>query len=187
VSIHFIYLRIKRKELSCIETGTGSTINTIVEIAGTSTISKERFNRVFNSYILPSSLLIGDSAKAYRNFVSKYSIDHEFIPTGKHKSKSGYTLSRVNEKHSSIKLFLKPYKGVSIRHLSNYLSLYLYMNSNTKEDILTLINTKRIDYPTNKKILSNNTSFININSIYQSKLIQDKYIEKKYNISISRN
>jgi transposase-like protein len=171
---------VSRKELVCIETGIDTKRDLIIEIAGTSTISIERFNKVFDNFICNDAFFVGDSARAYRSFVIKYSMKHEFIPSGKHKSKSGYTLSSVNERHSSCKIFLKPYRGVSTRHLSKYISLFKYINDNTDytSNMYNLCISNKS--PIKNKEICITPMPIDIESIYSSDIIKLRYDEKWY-------
>ena len=45
------------------------------------------------------------------------------IPSKK-KSIEEYTLDEVNHLHSSIKYFLAPFRGISMKHLQGYIEMY---------------------------------------------------------------
>ena len=67
--------------------------------------------------------LNADSASAYQKFCKNHSITLNAIPSGKHNN-GNINISKINGIHSQLETWLSKFKGVSIRHLQEYLDWF---------------------------------------------------------------
>lgn len=64
-----------------------------------------------------------DSASAYQKFCKNHSITLNAIPSGKHNN-GNINILKINGIHSQLETCLSKFKGVSIRHLQEYLDWF---------------------------------------------------------------
>lgn len=95
--------------------------------------------------------LNADSASAYQKFCKNHSITLNAIPSGKH-SNGNINISKINGIHSQLETCLSKFKGVSIRHLQEYLDWLVFIYTMKKKFSLNKIKTKSY----NTIVLDNN-------------------------------
>lgn len=112
-------------------------IVTAVERAGetymraveTKRLSAEDIQAALSDKLADETTLITDNHASYKAFAKKEkSITHKSFQAREHVSKADKTvhLQHVNNTHSQIRDFLKPFKGVSSKYLQNYLCWFAY-------------------------------------------------------------
>lgn len=109
----------------CIFTAIDDCDRSLIEIAGLGPENIEmllQFKDRFNE----ESLLITDSKSSFIEFSASCKLILDQIPSGFNVSNEGNNISTVNGLHGQIRTFLKPYRGVSIRHLQGYLDLFRF-------------------------------------------------------------
>ena len=89
-----------------------------------------KVNKVYN--------LNADSVGAYQTFCKNHSITLNAIPSGKHSSGNIHIL-KINEIHSQLETWLSKFKGVSIRHLQEYLDWFVFVYTMKKKFSLNKI------------------------------------------------
>ena len=94
--------------------------NLILEIAGLGRCTTEMLENVLGNRVLEVNSFNTDSATAYRKFCKEHQIELNAIPSGKH-SDGKINISKTNGIHSQLEIWLSKFKGVSIRHLQEYL------------------------------------------------------------------
>ena len=104
-----------------------------------------------------------DSASAYQEFCQKYHLILNAIPSGFH-SDGIYNISEINGIHSQLEIWLKKFRGVSTRHLQEYLDWFVYIFTMKKRFMLNKI---KIESYTN--IIINN-NYIKSNDIFKVKM-----------------
>ena len=76
---------------------------------------------VLEGVIEDNSVLCTDKEKSYIKFSLEHNLEH--IRLEKCNSKKGiYHIQNINGYHSRLKRFMKPFNGVSTKHLNNYLT-----------------------------------------------------------------
>lgn len=76
---------------------------------------------VLDKVIQDNSVLCTDKEKSYIKFSLEHNLEH--IRLEKCNSKKGiYHIQNINGYHSRLKRFMKPFNGVSTKHLNNYLT-----------------------------------------------------------------
>ena len=82
-----------------------------------------------------------DSASAYQEFCKENNLVLNAIPSGFH-SDGIYNISEINGVHSQLETWLKKFRGVSTRHLQEYLNWFVYIFTMKKRFVLNKIKTE---------------------------------------------
>jgi len=85
-----------------------------------------RLKAALVSNVEPFSTLITDSRKAYSEVANTLGCKLQQIPSGEHQ-KGTYNLGVMNQYHSELKTWISGFKGVSTKHLENYLLWFRFM------------------------------------------------------------
>lgn len=88
-------------------------------------LSKEEIAKVFDGKLSEKTTLITDKHPSYRAFAKDNpTIKHKALLAKEHVDKSDgkVHLQRVNNVHSQLRTFLRPFNGVSSKYLQNYLN-----------------------------------------------------------------
>lgn len=94
-------------------------------------LSKEEIAKVFDGKLADNTTLITDKHSSYKAFAkSKPTIKHKTLLAKDHVDKidSSIHLQKVNNVHSQLRTFLRPFNGVSSKYLQNYLNWYAYLD-----------------------------------------------------------
>ena len=117
-------------ELVCVSCMIDNHNNQQAELAGLGKITINQLvslNRVENG-----AILVTDKASAYRKYAETFGFDLIQLKSGKEYKKGIYSLAHINSFHSGLKRFLRPFNGVSTKHLKNYLDWYIWLNQTAK-------------------------------------------------------
>ena len=90
-------------------------------------------------------LITADSASAYQVFCKKHNIKLVAIPSGFHNDGIN-NLAEINGLHSQLEVWLTKFRGVSTRHLSDYLNWFNYIFTIKKRLDLKNIKTNSYKY-----------------------------------------
>ena len=112
----------------CVLTALDSKKSIIIEPSCMGRPGSSDLLRVLGSVIKKDSVLVTDSLFSYKILSSYSKSKHVAIPTGSRRVGS-YNIQRINNLHSKVKSFMRPYKGVSTKYLSNYMFLFKYIES----------------------------------------------------------
>ena len=117
-------------EQVCVSCMVDNHNNQQAEIAGLGRITT---NQLFNlNKIKSGAILITDKASAYKKYAEKFGFDLIQLKSGKEYKRGMYSLGHINAFHSGLKRFLRPFNGVSTKHLGNYLNWYIWLNQTAK-------------------------------------------------------
>jgi len=92
-------------------------------------LSEEEITKVLEGKLSENATLITDKHPSYRAFAkANPSIKHKRLLAKEHVDKNDKTihLQKVNNVHSQLRKFLRPFNGVSSKYLQNYLNWYAY-------------------------------------------------------------
>ena len=95
-------------------------------------LSKEEIEKVFEGKLSKNATLITDKHPSYRAFAKDNpTIKHKALLSKEHVDKKDKTihLQKVNNVHSQLRKFLRPFNGVSSKYLQNYLNWYAYADN----------------------------------------------------------
>jgi len=94
-------------------------------------LSKEEIAKALDGKLAPNTTLITDKHPSYKAFAKEMpSIKHKALLAKDHVDKNDKTvhLQKVNNVHSQLRTFLRPFNGVSSKYLQNYLNWYAYVD-----------------------------------------------------------
>ncbi len=92
-------------------------------------LSKEEITKALDGKLADGTTLITDKHPSYKAFAKdNLSIKHKALLAKDHVDKGDKTvhLQKVNNVHSQLRSFLRPFNGVSSKYLQNYLNWYAY-------------------------------------------------------------
>lgn len=91
-------------------------------------LSKAEIEKTLDGKIAEEATLITDKHPSFRAFVKDNQIKHKTILAKEHIGKADKTihLQNVNNLHSQLRTFLRPFNGVSSKYLQNYLNWFAY-------------------------------------------------------------
>jgi transposase-like protein len=93
-------------------------------------LNKQEIAKVLDGKIADNSTLITDKHPSYKAYVkNNLSIKHKQLLAKDHVDKNDKSihLQKVNNVHSQLRSFLRPFNGVSSKYLQNYLNWYAYV------------------------------------------------------------
>ena len=111
-------------EQVCILMAIDSFDNLFAKVIELGQITTKQLQENLSEYIEPGSILVTDSKTAYRKFAKKNSLILKQIPHESHTTKDGYNLGELNQLMSDLDILLLKCKGLSTRHLQEYLDLF---------------------------------------------------------------
>ena len=95
-------------------------------------LSKEQIEKALDGKLSENTTLITDKHPSYRAFAKDNpSIKHKALLAEDHVDRDDKTihLQKVNNVHSQVRMFLRPFNGVSSKYLQNYLNWYAYVDN----------------------------------------------------------
>ena len=98
----------------------------LTKVIGQGHPSTSSLGSALDSSVEPGSLLITDSRQSYSGVAKRLGCELEQIPSGEHR-KGTYNLGIMNQYHSELKTWVSRFKGVSTKHLENYLLWFRFM------------------------------------------------------------
>ena len=94
-------------------------------------LSKDQITKALDGKLADNAILITDKHPSYKAFAKDYpNIKHKALLAKEHIDKNDKTihLQKVNNVHSQLRKFLRPFNGVSSKYLQNYLNWYAYID-----------------------------------------------------------
>lgn len=129
----------------CVFTAIDDRDHTLIEIAGLGPETIDMLKQ-FEERFEEESLLITDSKASYIQFASSKKMVLDQVPSGFRVSNNGNNINTVNGLQSQLRIFLSPFRGVSIRHLQGYLNLFRYYKDLRYTTSYTDMNNKTYCY-----------------------------------------
>ena len=125
--------------------------NLVLTIVGLGRCTTEMLETAFSEKVENVDNFNTDSASAYQRFCKNHDIKLNAVPSGKH-SNGDINISKINGIHSQLKTWLSKFKGVSIRHLQEYLDWFVFIFAMKRKFNLNKIKTESY----NTVVLDNN-------------------------------
>ena len=147
----------------CVVSSIDENDNLFLKIVGLGRCTTKMLNDSLGTKLYNATAVNADSASAYQEFCKKYNLELNAIPSGFHSS-GIFNISEINGIHSQLETWLNKFRGISIRHLQEYLDWFVYIFTMKKRFMLNKIKTES----------------------YSNLLINDNYIKSKdiFNIKI---
>ena len=111
-------------EQVCILMAIDSFDNIFAKVVGLGPITTNQLRENLSEHVEPDSILVTDSKTAYKNFAKENSLILKQIPHGSHTTKDGYHLGELNQLMADLDILILKCKGLSARHLQEYLDLF---------------------------------------------------------------
>lgn len=115
------------KHTVCITSGVDEYDTMIFKIAGTSNVSSEMIKNSIGKYIEHGSKVITDCKSSYESIAKEYYWDLKQVKSKCYIDNEGNNLATINALHSELDYFLSGFRGVSTKHLQEYLDWFVYM------------------------------------------------------------
>lgn len=110
----------------CILMAIDSEDNIFIKVVGLGPLSTDDLEDNFSDYIEEKSILVTDSKSSYIKFSQTHKLILKQIPEDKHTTNDGYHLGELNSLMSELDVLLLKCRGLSTRHLQEYLDLFRY-------------------------------------------------------------
>jgi len=114
------------KDQVCIACGIDQRNHLVMTVSNYGHISSDTIEKVYDKKINEVSILCSDGLKEYKIFAQNHNFEHYVIPSGKYKN-GIYHINNVNSLHSRFKSWLEHFKGVSTKHLQNYVTWFKWL------------------------------------------------------------
>ena len=137
--------------------------NLILQIVGLGRCTTEMLESALGDKVENADSFNTDSASAYQKFCKEHKIELNAVPSGKH-SNGEINISKINGIHSQLETWLSKFRGVSIRHLQEYLDWFVFIFTMKRKFSLSKIKTESY----NTIVLDNN--YIKSNDIFKKPL-----------------
>ena len=113
-------------EQVCILMAIDSYDNIFIKVVGLGPLSTDDLENNFTDWIEEKSILVTDSKSSYIKFAKDHNLILKQIPENKHTTKDGYHLGELNSLMSELDVLLLKCRGLSTRHLQEYLDLFRF-------------------------------------------------------------
>lgn len=121
-------LRGLSKEQVCVTSGVNLNGLSIAKISNLGKPKLADLQKALDKKIVSDSVLVTDSFRAYSKLSNDMSLNHIRIPRNKHKL-GNFNIQTINSYHSRLKaMIIYNFKGVSTKHLNNYLVYHNFVN-----------------------------------------------------------
>ena len=162
ISIKSPYRGISHHKI-CVVSSIDEFDNLLLEIVGLGRCTTDMLNNSLGQKLNKAKSINADSASAYQEFCQNNQLILNAIPSGFH-SDGIYNISEINGIHSQLETWLKKFRGVSTRHLQEYLNWFVYIFTMKKRFMLNKIKTESYT----NIIIDNN--YIKANDIFHIKM-----------------
>lgn len=160
------------KHKVCITSGVDENDNMIFKVAGVSNVTSDMIKNTIVPKIINSKKIITDCKSSYESIATYYNWNLKQIKSGTHTDEEGNNLANINSLHQQLTIYLSNFRGVSTKHLQEYLDLFCflkYLNWSTEyseqvkefKNKICIKNTK-----VNYKNVCDNYSILDFFSVY---------------------
>lgn len=144
----------------CVVSSIDENDNLLLKIVGLGRCTTDMLKDSLGQKLDNAKSISADSASAYQDFCEYYNLVLNAIPSGFH-SDGLFNISEINGVHSQLETWLSKFRGVSTRHLQEYLDWFVYIFTMKKRFMLSKIKTESYS----KLIIDNN--YIRSNDIFK--------------------
>lgn len=124
----------------CVVSSIDENDNLLLKIAGLGRCTTDMLRKTLGQKLDKAESINADSASAYQDFCEENQLALNAIPSGFH-SDGIFNISEINGVHSQLETWLCKFRGVSIRHLQEYLDWFVYIFTMKKRFMLNKIKT----------------------------------------------
>jgi len=128
-----IHLRGLSHEKVCVPCAIDRNGMSICRISNTARVQTAGLDKVFGNHIVDGSTFVTDKASAYIKFAKKNNVNLIRLKSESDSRRGIYNLQRINNYHGRLKAFMERFRGVSSKHLNNYLVWNNFVNYSKEE------------------------------------------------------
>lgn len=125
----------------CVVSSIDEYDNLLLKIVGLGRCTTDMLKESLGKKLKNAYAINADSASAYQDFCKEYNLTLNAIPSGFH-SDGIYNISEINGIHSQLETWFCKFRGVSTRHLQEYLDWFVYIFTMKKRFMLNKIKTE---------------------------------------------
>lgn len=166
------------KHTVCVVSGVDENDNMFFKVGGTSSVSSNMIRNIITPFIENGSKVITDCKSSYESIAIENNWNLKQIKSACHVDNEGNSLATINSLHSELDLFLSGFRGVSTKHLPQYLDWFVYIKhlNYTKEYNEQASEFKKDTITLNTPIKCSNV-FNNYSNIKFSEIYADYYYQ----------
>lgn len=160
------------KHTVCVTSGVDEYDTIIFKVAGTSNVSSDMIKDTIAKYVPKGSKVITDCKSSYESVAKENNWCLKQVKSKSYTDSEGNNLATINSLHSELEYFLSGFRGVSTKHLSEYLDWFVYIKHlNYSKEYIEQANTYKKDTivlntPIKYSNVFNNYSNIDFNEVY---------------------
>lgn len=143
----------------CVVSSIDEKDNLLLKITGLGRCTTEMLENSLGEKIINAKSINADSASAYQEFCFNHNLKLNAVPSGFH-SDGQINIAEINGVHSQLEVWLRKFRGISTRHLQEYLNWFIYIFIMKKRFNLNKLKTESYS-----NIVVNN-NYINSNKIF---------------------
>lgn len=147
----------------CVVSSIDENDNLLLEIVGLGRCTTDMLKQSLGKKLDNAKSINADSASAYQDFCKDNQLILNAIPSGFHNN-GVINISEINGVHSQLETWFSKFRGVSTRHLQEYLDWFVYIFMMKKRFMLSKIKTESYS----KLLIENN--YIKSNDIFNIKM-----------------
>lgn len=110
----------------CVVSSIDENDNLLLQITGLGRCTTQMLENSLGNKLKNAKSINADSASAYQEFCSKHNLDLYAVPSGFH-SNGQINIAEINGVHSQLETWLSKFRGISTRHLQEYLNWFTYI------------------------------------------------------------
>jgi transposase-like protein len=124
-------------EQVCVVVARDRSDNTVSDIATFGRPSTEQIDRVLGKSLSKDSIFLSDKHRSFRGFAIKKKLQYKSLNLSKgiRVVRGIYHIQNVNSYHSRLKVWMKRFKGVATKYLSNYLHWFEFIDGIGRDKI----------------------------------------------------
>ena len=147
----------------CVVSSIDENDNLLLKIVGLGRCTTDMLKNSLGKKLDNAKSINADSASAYQDFCEDNQLTLNAIPSGFH-SNDIFNISEINGIHSQLETWFSKFRGVSTRHLQEYLDWFVYIFTMKKSFMLSKIKTEAYS----KLLIDSN--YIKSNDIFNIKM-----------------
>lgn len=125
----------------CVVSSIDENDNLLLQITGLGRCTTKMLQNSLGNKLENAKIINADSASAYQQFCIDNNLKLNAIPSGFH-SNGTINISEINGVHSQLETWLTKFRGISTRHLQEYLDWFVYIFTMKKRFKINKIKTE---------------------------------------------
>ena len=125
----------------CVVSSIDEKDNLLLKVVGLGRCTTDMLKDSLGKKLNNAKSVTADSASAYQDFCETYNLILNAIPSGFH-SNGISNISEINGIHSQLETWLSKFRGISTRHLQEYLDWFVYIFTMKKRFLINKIKTE---------------------------------------------